>query len=235
MSNMLTTHQPPPEASAIPASPTTQANLLGAQIDACVTALRHTYPAAFGAPGQPLMIGIAKQGLEALNGNYSNRVVALAIGRHVRSRAYLEGVVAGGNRVGLAGEHRGTVSEREREFARNQLIEWDADLQGLDTDRLRKMRSQLLRRFEVFHRSVEEFADKLGLDVAFTRGRLRRALAERVARAEQARALVERWRASGQSKFAFAKREKIKHRAIDTAMERANQDLGPLSARLGAE
>lgn len=233
MSDMLTSHDTPPGAHLSPGTPADQGSLLGAQIDACVTALGQAYPAAFGKPGQPLMIGIAKQGLDALGGRYSNRVIALAIGRHVRTRAYLQGVQAGGDRVGLAGENRGAVAEREREFARTQLIEWDADLQGIDTDRLRKMRSQLLRRFEVFHRSVEEFADKLGLDVEFTRGRLRRALAERVARADQARDLVQRWRASGLSKFAFAKRQNIKHRALDTAMERANQDLAPLAARLG--
>lgn len=192
----------------------------GALIRRCSQLLRERFPVAFGDNAVPLKVGIGKDVHESLEGAFGRKVIEAAIGRHVRTRAYLVGLTEGANRVDLGGRHVGRVSATEFARAKKQLDLMDS-CGGAGADSLaKKDRAQLLKRYEASSKPAQEFADLVELDVMDLNQRLERARLEREQRQAEARELVERWRSSGLSRNQFCKAEKIKPRKLETALER---------------
>lgn len=192
----------------------------GLLVRECVELLRERFPAAFGTNVAPLKVGIGNDAHTELRGVFGRKIIEAAIGRHVRTRAYLLALMSGSPRVNLRGDAVARVSEAEAGRAKRQLQLMDTR-GGQGSDGLaKKGRAQLLRRFEASTKPLQEFADLVELDAADAAQRLDLARHEREQRQAEAKELVERWRKSGLSRNQFCKTSRIKPRKLETALER---------------
>lgn len=192
----------------------------GAMVRACVELLKEKFPATFGDVMLPLRVGIDKEVHKALDGQFGRKIIEASIGRRVRQRGYLDALMKINTRVGLNGEHAGSVSATERDKAAEVLRLMDSRGGPTNDGPSQKERAKLLKRFEASTKTEEEFADLVGLDVGDLRGRMALAWEERRKRQDEARALVEKWRTSGLSRNQFCRQFNIKQRKLEAALDR---------------
>jgi hypothetical protein len=120
----------PPTPTATEATSAAQRQQRQEKVMTLLTHLMERWPQVFPARPtdiRPLAIGINAQIVAQVTG-YTGREVSQAIGlwRRPRIVGYLQALIRGGSRYALDGQPQGSVSEHEREQAREELAAWYA-------------------------------------------------------------------------------------------------------------